>query len=113
MQKEPGLTVVMLFAAAGTAALLVMIVLSSLEMSLGKGLAATVDTRWGITTLVDLYLGLFAVAGWIAYRERHIGRTALWFVALCLLGNLTTLVYLMFAAKRAKTYSDLFQPVQA
>ncbi len=44
-------------AALGIAALLVFIVLSSMNMSLGARLLATVDTGWGVTTMVDLYLG--------------------------------------------------------
>jgi hypothetical protein len=48
-------------AAPGIAALLVFIVLSSMNMSLGARLLATVDTGWGVTTMVDLYLSLFAM----------------------------------------------------
>lgn len=89
-----------------------LIVASSFEMSLGKGLAATVDTRWGITTMVDLYLGLLLIAGWIAYRERRVGRSLAWLLGLCLLGNFTALVYLLLASWQAKTIADLFQPVR-
>lgn len=97
---------------AGIAALVAMIVASSLEMSLWQGLKATVDTRWGITTMVDLYAGLAVVAGWIAWRERSVARTALWIVALGLLGNLATLVYLLIACLRSRSASDLFRPVR-
>jgi hypothetical protein len=100
-----------LAAALGIAALLVLIALSSLQMSLMAGLRATVDTRWGVTTMVDLYLGLLVVAGWIGYRERSIPRTLAWLVGLCLLGNLITLVYLLIASLRARSVEDLFRPV--
>ncbi len=96
----------------GLLALTSLIVASSLEMSLAAGLRATVDTRWGVTTMVDLYLGLFAVAGWIAYRERSVVRTFAWFVGLCLLGNFTMLVYLLIASWRARTVEDLWRPVR-
>ena len=98
-------------AALGTAALLVLIVMSSMEMSLAAGLLATVDTGWGVTTMADLYLGLFVMTGWIAHRERSFPRTLAWFVGLCLLGNLTTLVYLFIASLRAKSVDDLFRRV--
>lgn len=101
-----------LAAAIGIATLLVLILLSSLQMPLAAGLRATVDTRWGITTMVDLYLGLTVVAGWIAYRERSITRTLMWCVGLCILGNLTTLVYLLMASLRARSVDDLFRHVQ-
>lgn len=100
-----------LAAALGIFALLVLITLSSAQMSLMAGLRATVDTLWGVTTLVDLYLGLIAVAGWIAFRERNVPRTLAWFIGLCLLGNLVTLVYLLIASLRARSIEDLFRPV--
>ncbi|MDX2132694.1 MAG: DUF1475 family protein [Planctomycetota bacterium] len=101
---------VRIFSALGIAMLLVLIVISSLEMSLWNGLKATVDTHWGLTTMVDLYLGLFVAAGWIAHRERSVARTLGWLVGLCLLGNLTLLVYLLRASLRARTIDDLFRP---
>ena len=98
-------------AAAAIVTLAILIVTSSVEMPLAAGLRAVVGTRWGITTMVDLYFGLFAVAGWIAYRERSVPRALGWFVALCLLGNLITVVYLFIASRRARTFADLFRPV--
>ncbi len=100
-----------LAAALGIAALLTLIAFSAMQMSLMAGLRATVDTRWGVTTMVDLYLGLFAIAGWIAHRERSLPRTIAWLVGLCLLGNLATLVYLFIASLRARSVDDLFRPV--
>ena len=93
----------------GLIVLTILIVASSREMSLFSGLRATVDTGWGVTTMVDLYIGLFAVAGWIAHRERSLWRTAGWFVGLCLLGNFTTLVYLLLASWRARSLEDLWR----
>lgn len=98
--------------AIGIVALLLLIVISSMEMSLGRGLRETTDTHWGITTLVDLYIGLFVIGGWIAYRERSAWRSALWWIALCLTGNLTTVVYLLQAALRSESIEDLFRPVR-
>jgi hypothetical protein len=100
-----------LAAALGIGALLALIALSSVQMSLMAGLRATVDTRWGVTTMVDLYLGLLVVAGWIAHRERSTARTLVWLLGLCLLGNLVTLVYLLIASLRARSIEDLFRPV--
>lgn len=100
-------------ATLGIAALLVLFVWSFMEMSLWAGLLATVDTRWGVATMVDLYLGFFVMTGWIAHRERSIPRTLAWFVGLCLLGNIITLVYLFMASLRAKSVDDLFRPVHS
>jgi hypothetical protein len=100
-----------LAAALGIGALLALILFSSLQMPLAAGLRATVDTGWGVTTMVDLYLGLAVFAGWIAYRERSIPRAVAWGIGLCLLGNLTTLVYLFIATLRSPSVDDLFRPV--
>ncbi len=97
----------------GVLALVVLIVLSSLEMSLADGMQSILSTRWGVTTLVDLYLGLFVFAGWIAYRERSAARAAPWILGLMLLGNFTTLVYLLFACLRANSVEDLLRPARA
>lgn len=95
-------------AACTWAAVLVgFIVRSSLEMSLAAGLRATVDTWWGITTMVDLYAGLAAAAAWIAYRERSAARTTAWVVALLLLGNLATALYVGIAAIRSRSLDEL------
>lgn len=99
-----------LAAALGIAALLLLIAFSAVQMPLIAGLKATVDTRWGVTTMVDLYLGLFVVAGWIAHRERSLPRTLVWLVGLCLLGNLVTLVYLLIVSLRARSVEDFFRP---
>lgn len=104
-----GVRVVGVIAGLGAFALLGLIVRSSMEMSLAAGLRATVDTWWGVTTMVDLYAGLAVVAAWIAYRERSVARTAMWVLGLLLLGNLTTLVYLSWAALRARTMDELLR----
>jgi hypothetical protein len=100
------------FCVLGLFTLTTLIAVSSLEMPLMAGLRATVDTWWGVTTMVDLYLGLFAVAGWIAYRERCVVRAIAWFVGLCLLGNFTMLVYLLIASWRARAVEELWRPVR-
>ncbi len=99
---------VVVLVAAGWAILLIgLIVRSSLEMSLDAGLRATMDSWWGITTMVDLYAGLIVIAAWIAQRERSTLRAAPWILGLVFLGNLTTLAYLVIAGIRSKSVTDL------
>lgn len=92
------------------AGLIALFVASSMEMNLARGLRATTDTLWGITTLVDLYLGLAMILGWIAWRERSLIRTLLWGLALALTGNFAALIYLLIASLRAREFADLFKP---
>lgn len=86
------------------------IIASSLEMSLTAGLRRLVETRWGVTTLVDLYGGLLVVLVWIACCERRWTRTLAWGIGLALLGNLATLVYVARRAQRARTVREVFMP---
>lgn len=95
------------YALAGIVALVGLIAWSSLEMSLGAGLRGIVSTRWGMTTLVDLYLGLFALGAWIGVRERSVVRGVAWTIGLCLLGNLVTLVYFLWACRGARSTEEL------
>lgn len=106
----PPVRFVSLACVLGLLGLVALFVASSLEMSLGAGLRETTDTRWGVTTLVDLYLGLLLILGWIAWRERSLPRTAAWAVALALTGNFAALIYLLLASLRAETLGDLFTP---
>lgn len=90
-----GVRMVALGCGAGIAGFLALFVWSWLEMGLAAGLGALVETRWGVTTLVDLYAGLIVIGAWIAALERRPGRVAAWWIALALLGNFTAIVYLL------------------
>jgi Protein of unknown function (DUF1475) len=56
------------------------------------------DLPWGKVTLLDLYVGLAFFGAWIAFREKSKVRTVVWWVALLLLGNLASAVYLVIAS---------------
>lgn len=92
----------------GALALLGLIVASSLEMGLMDGLRATVDTLWGVTTMVDLYVGLFFAAMWIVWREGGRAQGWLWALALVFTGNLALAVYVLIAAHRCHDLRSLF-----
>jgi len=92
---------------ASSLGMLVLFVLSSLEMSLGAGLADVAGTLWGVTTLADLGAGLVFVAVWIAVLERSAARAAPWIIAVFLLGNFTTLIYVSVRCFRYKRLEDV------
>jgi hypothetical protein len=52
---------------------------------------------WGIISIVDVYTGGALFAGWIAYREHSIARTALWIVLIIVLGHWSTSLYVLLA----------------
>ncbi len=96
--------------AAAALGLIASIVYSAMEMGIVAGLRDIVSTRWGATTLVDLYVGLAFVGGWIACVERRAGRVVPWVVALVCLGNLATVVYVGIRAFRSESVRGIFIP---
>ena len=62
---------------------------------------------WGRVALIDLYLGLVIFGAWIAFRERTAPRVVPWWVALITLGNFAAGLYLVWAALRSDTATQL------
>lgn len=62
---------------------------------------------WGKVTLVDLYAGLALFGGWVALRERRPVRTAGWWLALAVTGNLAAALYLALAAFSSSSIEEL------
>jgi hypothetical protein len=52
---------------------------------------------WGIVSLVDLYVGFALFSVWIVYRERSLGRSAVWVVLMMVLGFWTGSLYTLIA----------------
>jgi hypothetical protein len=50
---------------------------------------------WFRATLADAYCGFLAFYAWVAYRERSWLSRGLWLVAILLLGNIATSVYVL------------------
>ena len=74
------------------------------------GLRHVIADPWGVVTLLDLGIGLLFVAVWLALVEPSPQRAVAWIVALLLLGNVVTLVYLLSRTCRARQLRDLFLP---
>lgn len=100
--------------AAAALVLLVLLVVAifaaGLDKSLGAGFAAITAEGWGVVTLLDLYAGLLVIAAWIFALERSPRTALVWALALMLLGNVVTLVYLLRRARHARRFRDLFLP---
>ncbi|MBX3362931.1 MAG: hypothetical protein KF912_02165 [Phycisphaeraceae bacterium] len=90
------------------AAMIGLIVVSSLEMGLIAGLRLVAGSWWGITTLADLGVGLLFVMVWLCLLERRVWARVMWVVAVCMLGNLATLVFLLIRCRDALTVREVF-----
>lgn len=75
---------------------------------LSTGLRRIVDQPWGLVTLVDLYLGLAVIGVWIFLVQRGLWRSLPWWIALACLGNLATLVFLMYRLVVSADVRDAF-----
>lgn len=56
---------------------------------------------WFHISMIDLYAGFALVAGWIIFRERSAGRSAIWIVLLMTLGNVLAFVYALLALRQS------------
>jgi hypothetical protein len=52
---------------------------------------------WGITSLVDLYVGFVIFSLWIVYREKSLLAKIVWVVLMMVLGNWTAALYVFLA----------------
>lgn len=86
------------------------ILIASGHGSVLAGLRHVIADPWGVVTLLDLGIGLLFVAVWLTLVEPSPWRAAAWIVALFLLGNVVTLVYLLSRTCRARQLRDLFLP---
>ena len=77
-------------------ALLVSIVWACLVSDVITGLQYVAADRWGVVTLLDLAVGLWFVGAWIAWREQSLLRAVPWWLGLACLGNVVTLIYLLW-----------------
>lgn len=94
------------------ALLLAGIVRASLVENVLVGGERVLRDPWGLATLADAYCGFCVASVWIWAVERSKAAAVLWIVALMLLGNLASLVWLFLKARRARQLADLFPAVR-
>lgn len=102
--------IVALLAALTSVAMIVMIVEASLEKSVLTIFKTMFAEKWGVITLVDLYAGFVVTGAWIVVSERRALRYLPWLLAMGLLGNLATLVYVAWRAMRADSLLGIIVP---
>lgn len=77
-----------------------MMVYVTVRASLQQSIFETWDdyaaNPWAVATLYDAYSGFTLYWLWVAWRERTVGRAALWFVLIMGLGNIATAAYLFW-----------------
>ncbi len=94
------------------------LLVAGIAHAVGRGevlvaLQAMLADPWGLVTLLDLGTGLLFVAVWMVLVERRPLRALPWIVALGALGNVVTLVYLLWRSRKVSTLRELFLPAAA
>ncbi len=90
--------------------LLAAIIVANGQVDVLEGLKRVLAEPWGVVTLLDLSVGLLFVAGWITVIEPRPLYAAVWIIALLVLGNIVTLIFLLWRTRSANCFSDLFLP---
>lgn len=78
------------------------IVVTSLESNLFTewGFLATIP--WMTATLIDFYINTIVIFTWIAFREKHLAKSIIWLIALCLLGSVASTLYILIQLFKLK-----------
>jgi len=70
--------------------------------------AAIARMPWGLTLLVDVYVGFFLVSCWIACRENGGSAAFIWIALILAFGNIVTAVYILRAVHSSRGDSRRF-----
>jgi hypothetical protein len=93
--------------------LVAVIIAASDQDNVLNGLQRVVADPWGFVTLLDLGVGLLFVAAWLSVMEPRPLYATLWIIALFALGNVTTLIFLLWRTRSVARFSELFLPSRA
>jgi hypothetical protein len=63
---------------------------------------ALLSMPWGLVSLVEIYAGITLFACWIFWREVSSVRAGAWTLAVVLVGNLVSCVYVLLALRAAR-----------
>tara|TARA_B100000686_G_scaffold168123_1_gene175566 strand:+ start:10839 stop:11171 length:333 start_codon:yes stop_codon:yes gene_type:complete len=87
-----------------------LILWASMESNVMDGFQQLIETRWGMTTLVDIYIALTFIGTWIGVMENSLAKGILWTLALYIIGNIATLVYFIYRASKYRSLNGIFLP---
>ena len=57
---------------------------------------------WGVVSLIEIYVGMALFGGWVLWREANLVRSAVWLLAIALIGNLVSCIYVLLALHGAR-----------
>ena len=86
------------------------IVWASIESHVFVGVEELISFRWGVATLVDIYIGLTFIGAWIGVMENSWIKGIVWTIILYILGNVATLAYFLYRARKTRSFRNIFIP---
>jgi len=86
-----------IIAGLGLIAMVVVLIYGFTSGDFSREGAVLTGMPWGIVTLVDVYTGFVLFCCWIFFREKSLLVAALWSVAVLVMGNLITCLYVLLA----------------
>ena len=84
-----------------TVVMFVAIAVATATGDFGDEGAWILDNPWGRMTLIDLYVGVALIAGWVFLRERNPWSLVVWVPLFFVLGHAGTALYATIAAFRS------------
>jgi hypothetical protein len=106
-RADAAVVIIRLVAAASCAMMTSAIVAGFSVASFTAEGGVLLELAWGRVTLIDIYLAFLFGWLWIAWRERSPLRAALWGIATVVTGSVALFAYLLGAALRATTTTEL------
>ena len=86
------------------------IVWASIESHVFVGVEELISFRWGLATLVDIYIALTFIGVWIGVMENSWVKGIVWTISLYILGNVATLAYFLYRASKTQSFRKVFIP---
>ena len=90
-----------IFTVALTAVMFIAIAVATATGDFGEEGSLLLDTAWGRMTLIDLYIGVALIFGWVILRERNGWVAVAWLPLFIVLGHGGTALYAAVAAFRS------------
>ncbi|MBW2472191.1 MAG: DUF1475 family protein [Deltaproteobacteria bacterium] len=84
-----------------TVIMFVAIAIATATGDFGEEGSLLLDAPWGRMTLIDLYVGVALIFGWVILRERKLWVALLWLPVFVVLGHGGTALYAALAAFRS------------
>jgi hypothetical protein len=83
---------------------------ASVESNVIVGLREVLSSRWGMATLVDIYISLTFIGVWIGVIEKSFKKGTIWTLSLYFLGNIATLIHIILRVLKSSKPTDIFLP---